>query len=209
MIDIFQQTREMVSALDVSRYYRMEFDRRGERALCIFHPDHHPSMTFKNGNFRCWACGAHGSSIDLVAQLFGLSALDAVKKINTDFHLGLDLERRDPTPQEREQFQQRKQISETYQAFQTWRSNMIRQLNAAYRTAHLALMSDATLDKLTDAEVLAIKWQPAIEYLSDCLMFGDMEQQMTVFRQRKEVENLCQKILICSQKSSQTKPDVA
>lgn len=198
MPDFFQQTREMVSALDAARYHRMEFDRRGERALCIFHPDHHPSMTFKDGYFHCWACGAHGSSIDLVAQLFGLSALDAVKKINTDFHLGLDLECRSLTPQEQERIQRRQQTTDTYKLYEQWRSDTIRILNQCFREAHFALKSletPADLDQLTNAHAFAIREQAHVEWLADTLTSGTMAEQMQIFRERGKIGQLCNRIL--------------
>lgn len=198
MIDVFRETRSRVSALDVARFYGMTFDRRGEKALCIFHPDHHPSMTFRKGNFRCWSCGAHGSSIDLTTELFHLTPLDAVKRLNADFGLGLDLERKELTAEERQQLQHQHEIRDTYQLFEEWRDNMIRKLNACFREAHLAMKSLETptdLDRLTNAQALAIREQAHIEYLSDLLSSGSMAEKVAVFYQRKGVDALCHRIL--------------
>ena len=88
---LFDEVRSRVTALDAARMYGLEFDRSGRRARCIWHsPDRHPSLSFKDGYCRCFACNNGGSSIDLVAKLFGLSALDAAKRLNEDFHLWLD-----------------------------------------------------------------------------------------------------------------------
>lgn len=40
------------------------------KCLCPFHDDHHASMSFHRGRntFRCFVCGAHGGTIDLVMQ---------------------------------------------------------------------------------------------------------------------------------------------
>ena len=40
------------------------------KCLCPFHDDHHASMTFlaRTNSFRCFACGAHGGTIDLVMR---------------------------------------------------------------------------------------------------------------------------------------------
>lgn len=37
------------------------------KCLCPFHDDHTPSLTFNiaKNTFRCYACGAHGGTIDL------------------------------------------------------------------------------------------------------------------------------------------------
>ena len=42
------------------------------KALCPFHNDHTPSMTFKGSKFRCWSCGASGNAIDLVMRHLNL-----------------------------------------------------------------------------------------------------------------------------------------
>jgi len=40
------------------------------KALCPFHDDHHPSMSFstRRNMFRCFACDAHGGTIDLAMR---------------------------------------------------------------------------------------------------------------------------------------------
>ena len=40
------------------------------KALCPFHDDHHPSLAFstRRNTFRCFACDAHGGTIDLVMR---------------------------------------------------------------------------------------------------------------------------------------------
>ena len=88
---LFDEVRSRVTALDAARMYGLEFDRAGRRARCIWHsPDRHPSLSFKGGYCHCFSCGGGGSTIDLTAKLFGLSALDAAKRLNEDFRLGLD-----------------------------------------------------------------------------------------------------------------------
>ena len=43
------------------------------KALCPFHDDHHASLSFslRRNTFRCFACGAHGGTIDLAMRLLG------------------------------------------------------------------------------------------------------------------------------------------
>ncbi len=40
------------------------------KCLCPFHEDHHPSMSFsvRRNTFRCFVCGEHGDTIDLVMK---------------------------------------------------------------------------------------------------------------------------------------------
>lgn len=78
MTDLFREVRERVSAQEAARRYGLTFDCHN-RALCPFHPDHHPSMSFNEGRFRCWSCGASGDAIDFTGRLFSLEPLAAVR----------------------------------------------------------------------------------------------------------------------------------
>ena len=70
-------------------------ERRGgvTRALCPFHQDTRPSLNLysADGNspahYHCFACGAHGSAIDLVKQVEGLEFLPAVQWLARQFSI--------------------------------------------------------------------------------------------------------------------------
>ena len=193
MIDVFREVRERVTAEDAGRHYGLQFDRRGW-ALCPFHHDRHPSMSFKNGRFRCWVCDVGGDSIDFTARLLGLDAMGAVRRLNEDFRLALPLDRQ-PTPAEQEAARRRQKIAELHKQFERWRIGFINRLNAAYREGHLALKDCQDLDKLTVQETLAIKMQANFENWADCLSNGTPETQMQIFQERREIEQWIEKAL--------------
>ena len=58
---------------------RLGFTVRQHKALCPFHDDHSPSMTFKKNKYRCWSCGESGDSISLVEKVLGKDFLDACR----------------------------------------------------------------------------------------------------------------------------------
>ena len=91
MNTLFDAVRNAVTAEETARAYGLAFGRNG-RALCPWHADTHPDLAFYDGGARCYchACHAGGDSIALTAQLFGLSPLEAARKLNADFHLGAD-----------------------------------------------------------------------------------------------------------------------
>lgn len=72
---------------EVARYLGMELERRGAniRALCPFHSDTRPSLNLFPASasgvahYHCFACGAHGSVIDLVKQVQGIDFIPAVQ----------------------------------------------------------------------------------------------------------------------------------
>lgn len=193
LIDVFKECRERVSAEDAARQYGIEFDRH-RKAKCPFHHDAHPSMTFKNGRFRCWACNASGDCIDFTGRLLGLNPIEAIERLNADFSLGLPL-RRKPTLEDIQRARKRKELARVYKSFEVWRNGLIRQLKAAYREGHLALQNCKGLDCLTERETLAIREQAHIEYLADTLTNGDMSDMMTVFRERGRISRLTEQIL--------------
>lgn len=54
------------------------------KCLCPFHDDHHASMSFHRGRntFRCFVCGAHGGTIDLVMQYQRMDFKEACRWLN-------------------------------------------------------------------------------------------------------------------------------
>ena len=49
------------------------------KALCPFHDDHTPSLTFKGHKYKCWSCGESGDSISLVMKVLNKDFLDACR----------------------------------------------------------------------------------------------------------------------------------
>ena len=192
--NIFREVRERVSAQDAARHYGLTFDRRGW-ALCPFHHDKHPSMSFRKGRFRCWACNIGGDSIDLTARLLGLDAMGAVERLNADFALALPLHRK-PTQAEAQQARRRLEVAGAHNAFEEWRSEFINRLNAAFREGHLLLLEDdLDMGRLTDGQAVAIRMHETFEHWSDALMFGTPEEQAQIFRERRAITKWIEKVL--------------
>lgn len=189
-----------MSAQDVARHYGLTFDRKGW-ALCPFHADTTPSMSFKDGRFRCWACNESGDSIDFTARFFGLSKMDAVKRLNEDFMLGLPIGQ-PMTKADRKQAERRRELAETKKMFDGWRQQLANRLDRCCRIANQALARG--VDNFTEAEVLAIRSASMLWYWSDILQSGTTADIMSIFRDRMGVEDLCDKILKDSQTNSET-----
>lgn len=91
MINPFEYIRENTNIIEVAEMYGIQVDRNN-KSFCIFHKDGKtPNMSFKDNYVHCFSCGEGGSVIDLVMQLFNLSALGAANKLNEDLSLGLNL----------------------------------------------------------------------------------------------------------------------
>lgn len=117
MPGLFDEVRERVTAEEAARFYGLEV--KNHRAICPWHRDTHPSLSFKGLRCKCFVCGNGGSCIDLTGQLLRLGTLDAAKRINRDFKLGLDLAAPRPTGPTR---------TEQRQQFQEWRADQLQKL---------------------------------------------------------------------------------
>lgn len=84
---IFELIRQEVTAEDAGRLYGLKFDRRGLKAVCPWHADHNPSLSFKDGRCKCFACNNGGDAVGLTAQILGLTPREAAERLRQDFHL--------------------------------------------------------------------------------------------------------------------------
>ena len=80
----------MIDRLDLQKLRDLPIEGVAERlgmsvarhkALCPFHDDHHASLSFsvRRNTYRCFACGAHGGTIDLTMKLLSKDFLDACR----------------------------------------------------------------------------------------------------------------------------------
>ena len=81
----FQKIRQEIPIEEVARWLGIEV--LSGKAKCPFHNDQTPSMSFKEGRFKCFGCDASGDAIDLVARLKNVSATEAAQKITEVFHI--------------------------------------------------------------------------------------------------------------------------
>lgn len=192
MTDVFAEVRERVTAKEAATRYGLEIKR--DFARCVFHGEKTASLHFHDGGFYCFGCHAGGSSIDFTARLFGLDAVGAVRRLNEDFVLNLPVDQ-PATPEDREKARKRKETAELHAQFERWRMDTVNRLNACYRHAHRLKQSITDLSALSDRDVLALKYQTTFEYWADLLTDGTAAQQMTLYRQRKELRTLTDRIL--------------
>lgn len=63
--------RTKISILEIAD--KLGLKRRGRSALCVFHLDRQPSMSFYKNRFHCHSgtCGARGGVLDLVVEVLG------------------------------------------------------------------------------------------------------------------------------------------
>ncbi|VUZ27414.1 CHC2 zinc finger domain-containing protein [Acetobacterium wieringae] len=188
MIDPFDHIRRTVNIEEVARRYGLEINRQG-KMLCPFHDDHKPSVSFKNNRYFCWVCSSKGSSIDLVAKLFDLEPLEAVKKISADFGLNLDFKGEyRPDTAKMQEIERERQLRD---AFNNW-------IDKTYSDyAQLARYYWQNMQKYkpvneTDGfhplytEALH-RWEP-INHIMDILLKGTQEEKTALYKDLNRME---------------------
>lgn len=92
MNNIAQTIKETLGMTEVAERYGFSPNRSGF-IRCPFHAgDNSASLKIypdKGGGFFCFGCQASGSVIDFVMRIFDCSFQDAMKRLNSDFNLGL------------------------------------------------------------------------------------------------------------------------
>lgn len=193
MRSLFEEARERVPAIEAARFYGVDFDRKNW-ALCPFHNDKHASMSFKAGRYRCWSCEAHGDSVDFVKRLFGLSAMDALQRLNSDFALDLPIGK-PASPKQKAEARRQREIAKAHKKFEEWRKNLLSNLAAAYRVGFLALKSERTPDQYSAQEAYSVRFSAIFEYLMDTLSDGSPEEQYQIFMERRGITRWIEQVL--------------
>jgi len=83
--------------MDLVVKYGFQVNKQGSM-LCPFHKDTHPSLKVYEEigkGYFCFTCNKGGSIIHFVQDYFKLSYIDALRKLDADFHLGILEEKED------------------------------------------------------------------------------------------------------------------
>ena len=93
-MNIFSEVKHQLNIRQVVEFYGFKVNR-ARQFICPFHNDHKPSASIKDDYFNCFVCGVGGDLITFTAKYFGLSNYDAVKKLIEDFHLNIQIDKKE------------------------------------------------------------------------------------------------------------------
>ncbi len=88
------QIRQIVTPEQVMRQYAPTNPIKNGFALCVAHQEHTPSMRIGPHFAHCFGCGFHGDSLELAKRLLQADTFRSMVQLNSDFRLGLPLERK-------------------------------------------------------------------------------------------------------------------
>lgn len=187
---IFEQIKELVGVPSAARYYGLEVNK-SSMAVCPFHNERTPSCKLYERNYYCFGCQAHGDVISLVQNLFGLTPIEAVRQINSDFGLCLNVDK----PPDREDIQRVNRQKQECEAYQQWENYAYKILND-----YLWLMRDyaeryapQNPNDIPDSRfVYSQHHLNYAEYIADEFLLADKEEKISM---REEIEHIEQETI--------------
>lgn len=187
-MNLFTEIKSAVSAKEAAIFYGVKVGRGG-MACCPFHSDKHPSMKLDN-RFHCFGCGADGDVINFVERMFGLSPLDATRKLIADFHLNIDTYTASPPKSAQTNKQNNEQ--ELLRAFRLYRRDALFYLCEYHCLLHNAIkeLAPTTPEELEHCHPLyeeAIHNIDFINWMIEELENANIQQQIELLDIYKEV----------------------
>lgn len=196
-MNIFKEVKDAVSAREAASFYGLRINRNG-MCCCPFHDDRHPSMKIDD-RFHCFGCQADGDVIDLVQRMYGMSAVEAVRKLIDDFHLNIDMNRQESETDRANRIRLikvreheiniRRAYAEELRKFRIRLSGFFRTLHD-WELKYAPTKEQWDTDHIDDRYVMAIHYKDRLEYILDILDFGENDEIYEEFRHREEITEL-------------------
>lgn len=196
-MNIFKSVKEAVSTVDAASFYGIKVNRSG-LCNCPFHNDRTPSMKV-DIRYYCFGCGARGDVVDFVSRLYGLSPLDAAKKIAADFNVIIDDSNysnhipshpTNPGIIQKNNEYQLKRALDLYVRDALFSLHKYREKLLIYKTKY-APSSIEELDTCHPLFEEALKNLGRIDWMIDELTFGSRDEQITFITNYKgEIEHV-------------------
>lgn len=210
-MNIFKEVKDAVSAKEAASFYGLKINSNG-MCCCPFHDDRHPSMKVDE-RFHCFGCQADGDVIDLVQKMFGLTTMEAVHKLISDFHLDISTGRKE-SAHERNIRIRRIRTKEHEINVRRAYAEELRQFRLKLIDVFSVLRNWELSYSPTGAEweegyvderyITAVSNKESVEYILDILDFGEDEEIYEEYKHREEIIRAYErKITDAEQKSAE------
>ena len=193
-MNIFNEVKGQVTARQAAENYGIRITRNG-MACCPFHNDKHPSMKIDK-NYHCFACNIGGDVVDFTARMFGLSQLDAAKKLILDFNLTIKnaegkkkrmpLNRAHPDYVKRKT--EKKKVIDIREKFDKWLDKTIEILIRYLKWIEFwkEFYKPEREEEWNALFVEALENERRINDYLDVLMYGDGDEMILFFKEKRE-----------------------
>ena len=156
MRDLSSEIKRLVPMTRAAPFYGVEVGAGGY-ARCPFHGEKTGSLKVYDGDrgWHCFGCHKGGSVIDFVMELYGLSLLEAEKRLDADFNLGLFSDAEDA--------ESRQRAKEAARA----RKKELERRDRRHRIIYEAYDAALTAFSIADMAVDAMKEVPPVYWTED------------------------------------------
>ena len=183
--DLFSEAKNRLDIKTVAERYGIIPDRHG-KALCPFHEDKHPSLSFKDNYFKCFSCNISGDVFTLVGHILGINKpFEVLKKLNSDFNLGLNLTPHRHTAAEKKQESEKLWRHMVQNAYNNWLNNALmacieyEKFLTRWREIYKPKNMQGAYHPLF---VSSMQNSERIGYLLDILMFGSETEKIVLYK---------------------------
>lgn len=184
---LFEAVHNGVTAREAAEYCGININRN-DMACCPFHDDHTPSMKIDDHYF-CFGCGEHGDSIDFYSKYNECSKKDAALQLADVFHIVYENEipgithksgliRRTPIKTKSPKQLRKEAVNSFWSDITEYYQILLAQMDQY--SPKLSTKGEITWD---DRYVTAVNQIPYIEYLMDCFISGNEEEQDIIIQE--------------------------
>jgi hypothetical protein len=182
---------------------------RGNKALCPLHKEKTPSFTIypSNNSWHCFGCGAGGSVIDFIMAYFGLNAIDSARRLDSDFRLGLfdhkpSQEELHKSTEEKARRKVEKGLDKAFEGYMSKAYSLLcdyTHMLRDWKVIHAPRSIEETDKPANGLFVEACHKLDYIEYLINCLISADIDEQMQFYEtHRKEMLKIATRVKLCT-----------
>lgn len=178
-VNIFQVIKERVSLRELVKFYGLDVDRGGF-ACCPFHNERNPSFKVYEDHYHCFGCGEHGDHVDFVQKLYGITNIEAAKKISHD--LGLGLEQGNFAVPEKRRPAINNDIS-------VWRNDSLKILTEYKKLLEKwseVYVPRSPIDKIDERYIESIHEQGCVDYYIETLILGSKDEIQELYENDRE-----------------------
>ena len=153
-------------------------------ALCPFHQDRHPSLKL-DVRYHCFGCGADGSVIDFVAQIFDMTLHDAARKLAADFGVWTPAPNRNTIQRHQTPCAARKPVirNETKELEELYHS-VLCDYYRRLRCWRVQYSPQSPTEEYHPLFIEALRKEDYIEYLLDILLDGSDSERAELIKQQ-------------------------